>query len=75
MPTSEIKEDFPVCTGTGRFLGCQEGKEPNPVTSVNMRPQAFTGGSILTKSCMCMLGWVPGPGRCEERKKIIANGK
>ena len=75
VPTPEIKEDFTVCTCAESLLGGQKGKEPIPIINVNMHPQAFTGGSIITKSCTCMLGWVLGPVRCEERNNIIAKGK
>ena len=30
VPTTEIKEDFPVCTCSGRFLGVEKGGYPTP---------------------------------------------
>ena len=70
-PVPEVREDFPICTQEERPLGGQKGSGPHPIRSVDMHPQASAVGSILAKSCVCILGRIHGPVRCEERNKII----
>ena len=49
MTTPEVKEDFSVCTCTGRLHGGQKAREPHTITRVDMHPQASALGSILEK--------------------------
>ena len=72
VPTPEVKEDFPVCTGAGRLLGGQRGRGPHPIISVDVHPQASTVGSILAKSCALTLGRVLVESDvCEARNKTV----
>lgn len=71
VPTPEVKEDFPVCTGAGRLLGGQRGRGPHPIISVDVHPQASAVGSIVAESCAGILGRVLGLVRSEASSKII----
>ena len=63
MPTPEVKEDFPVCTGAGRLLGGQRGRGSHPIISVDMHPlwgpQGFHCGVNLSKKLCPHLGQGP----------------
>ena len=72
-PTPEVKEDFPFCTFTGRLLEVKKGGGPHPIISLDMHPPGSRVGSILEKSCTCILGRILGPVRCGERKKLIGH--
>jgi len=76
MTTSEVKENFPVCTCAGRVLEGQKSRwlfwppyYSGPIISLHIHPHAI--GSLLAKICTCMLERVLGIVRCEKRKKVI----
>ena len=71
MTTPEVKENFPVCTYTGRLPEGQKVTGHHPIISVDIPPQASVLKSILAKSCAHMLGRVLGQVRCEKRKEVI----
>ena len=50
MPTPEVQEDFPVCTGAGKLLGGQKGRRPYPMIRMDMDQEASLVGSIVEKS-------------------------
>ena len=58
MPTPEVKENFPVGTGTGRPPEGQKGREYHSMINVDLPSQASVVGFILAKSCVHMLGRV-----------------
>ena len=58
-----------------RLLGGQKGRRCHPIISVGMHPQASVVGSILAKSCTCLLGRVLGPVRSEKMKQVLIIGQ
>ena len=71
MTTPVVKENFPVYTCTRRLLGGKKGKGHHPIIFVDIPPQASAVGSILAKSCTCVLGSVLKQVGCRKRSEII----
>ena len=68
MPTPEVKEDFPVCTCTGRLLEGQKGRGPHPIINVDMYPQASAVGPILQK--VVHASWGESKDQSDVKKEI-----
>ena len=58
MTTLEVKENFPVCTCTGRLLGGQKGRGCYPIMSGHA-PTVLHGGIHLNKELCTHLGEGP----------------
>ena len=68
MLTPEIKEDFPVCTCTGRLLGCQEGGAPSHNKCGHV-PNAV-GEICLRKKLHMHLGVAPRTSQVWRQKQV-----
>ena len=77
MATPEVKENFPICTCTGRLLGYQKWRGHHPIIGVphnNNIPTAFCGRTHLRKMLCMRVGESPRTGQSWEKKKL-AKGK
>ena len=68
MTTLEVKENFPVCTCTGRLLGGQKGRGCYPIMSGHA-PTVLHGGIHLNKELCTHLGEGPRTSQVWKKKR------